>query len=169
MALGEARGALGGSNWMKLMLRTHFRCSRCLEMTSNGQLRPVKNQLKSVKKHVSSYIFQHDDAKNLIFCRIFGTSAANAHFARARGHGQEAKMQWAKTPHFKPFRAIGSVRNEFAASISSRLSPPRPPGPPMHSPRVGIQKNWVTQFLRYQFLSIQDCTTNIGQISLILS
>jgi len=31
--------------------------------------------------------------------------------------------------HFEPFRAIGSIRNEFAASISSSLSPPSPSGP----------------------------------------
>ena len=32
------------------------------------------------------------------------------------------------TGHLRPFRAIGSIGNEFAASISSSLSPPRPPG-----------------------------------------
>ena len=31
------------------------------------------------------------------------------------------------TGHLKPFRAIGSIGNEFAASISSSLSPPRAP------------------------------------------
>ena len=31
------------------------------------------------------------------------------------------------TGHLRPFRAIGSIGNEFAASISSSLSPPRPP------------------------------------------
>ena len=38
-----------------------------------------------------------------------------------------AGVQLVLTGHFKPFRAIGSIRNEFAASISSSASPPRPP------------------------------------------
>ena len=35
-------------------------------------------------------------------------------------------LKWVSNDHFKQFRAMGSVRNEFAASISSSLSPPRP-------------------------------------------
>ena len=36
-------------------------------------------------------------------------------------------LLWILTGHLKPFRAIGSIKNEFAASISSSSSPPRSP------------------------------------------
>ena len=36
-------------------------------------------------------------------------------------------LKWFLNGHFKPFRTIRSIRNEFVASISSSLSPPRAP------------------------------------------
>ena len=35
-------------------------------------------------------------------------------------------LKWPLNGHFKQFRTIRSIRNEFVASISSSLSPPRP-------------------------------------------
>ena len=35
-------------------------------------------------------------------------------------------LKWSLNGHFKPFRGIRSIRNEFVASILSSLSPPRP-------------------------------------------
>ena len=61
---------------------------------------------------------------------------------------------WLITGHLSYRRAIGSIGNEFAASIWGSLSPPRPSRASKMSKMC--QKNWVTQFLRYQFLSIQD-------------
>ena len=52
----------------------------------------------------------------------------------------------AQTDHFELFRAIGSIGNEFAASISSSLSPSRPPRASNIS-KIG-QKNQVTRFFR---------------------
>ena len=48
MPLGRPGGVLGGSNWMKLMLRTHFSCSRWPEMGQNGRLRPSSDQVKII-------------------------------------------------------------------------------------------------------------------------
>ena len=63
------------------------------------------------------------------------------------------------TGHLSYLRGFGSIGNEFAASIWGSLSPPRS----SRASKVSkmCQKNWVTQFLRYQFLSIQDSNRNI--------
>ena len=58
------------------------------------------------------------------------------------------------TGHLGPFLVVGSIGNEFAASISSSLSPPR-------SSRASkvqkiSQKNCWAQFLRWQLLSLRD-------------
>ena len=66
------------------------------------------------------------------------------------------------TGHLSYRRAFGSIGNEFAASISASLSPPRPSRASKMS-KIG-QKNWVTQFLRYQFLSIQDSNNNSNDL-----
>ena len=60
------------------------------------------------------------------------------------------------TGHLRDRRAMESIGNKFAASIWGRLSPSRPSRASKMSKLC--QKNWVTQFLRYQFLSIQDRT-----------
>ena len=44
----------------------------------------------------------------------------------------------------KPFQAIGSLRTEFAASVSCSSSPPRPPGPPQH---------YFNAFLMFSYLN----------------
>ena len=60
------------------------------------------------------------------------------------------------TGHLRPFQAIESIGNEFAASISSGLRPSRPPRASKMS-KIS-KKNWWVQFLRWQFLSVQDST-----------
>ena len=57
----------------------------------------------------------------------------------------------------RPFLAIGSIGNEFAASISSSLSPPRP-SRASKMPKISQKNCWV-QFLRWQFLSVQDSSS----------